>query len=43
MNLHETIRRILREEFLNEGNIKIPQSEIDKAGVLLDLINFRAG
>jgi hypothetical protein len=39
MNLQETIRRILREEFLNEGNIKVPRSEIDKAGVLLDLIN----
>jgi hypothetical protein len=38
-DLQEQIRRILREEFLNEGNIKIPQSEIDKAGVLLDLIN----
>ena len=39
MNLQETIKRILREELLKESNIKIPQSEIDKAGVLLDLIN----
>jgi len=38
MNIKESIRRIIKEELLREGNIEIPQSEINKAGILLDLI-----
>lgn len=38
MNIKENIRRIIKEELLTEGNIEIPQSEINKAGILLDLI-----
>jgi hypothetical protein len=39
--LQESIRRILKEEPLREGNIEIPQSEINKAGILLDLIKSK--
>ena len=38
MKLQETIKRILREHLLTEGYIEIPKSELNKAGVLLDLI-----
>ena len=38
MNLQETIRRIIKEHLLTEGYIEIPKSELNKAGVLLDLI-----
>jgi len=38
MNIKESIRRIIKEELIREGNIEIPQSEINKAGILLDLI-----
>ena len=41
MNIQENIRRILKEELLREGNIEIPQSEINKAGILLDLIKSK--
>lgn len=41
MNLQETIRRILKEELLRESNIEIPQTEIDKAGILLDMIKSK--
>ena len=41
MNTQENIKRILREELLREGNIEIPQSEIDKAGILLDIIKSK--
>ena len=41
MNIQESIRRILKEELLREGNIGIPQSEINKAGILLDLIKSK--
>ena len=39
--LEESIRRIISEELLIEGNIEIPQSEINKAGILLDLIKSK--
>ena len=38
MRLEKQIRRILREELLKESYIEPPKSEIDKSGVLLDLI-----
>jgi hypothetical protein len=41
MRLRENIKRILKEEFLIEGNIEIPQSEINKAGILLDIIKSK--
>jgi len=41
MKLQEHIRRVLREELLTERHIEIPKSEINKAGVLLDLINLK--
>jgi len=41
MNIQESIRRIIKEELLKEGNIEIPQSEINKAGVLLDMIKSK--
>lgn len=37
--MRHIIKKILREESLREGHIKIPQSEILKSGVLLDMIN----
>ena len=38
MNLEERIKKVLREHVINEGYIEIPKSELNKAGVLLDLI-----
>lgn len=33
------IKKILKEELIREGYIKVPQSEILKSGILLDMIN----
>jgi hypothetical protein len=38
MNLQGHIRRVLREHLINEGYIGIPNSELNKIGILLDLI-----
>jgi hypothetical protein len=38
MRLEKQIRRILREQLLKESYIEPPKREIDKSGVLLDLI-----
>jgi len=38
MRLEKQIRRILREQLLKESYIEPPKGEIDKSGILLDLI-----